>query len=291
MIKDLRLRYSASLEKSGERKDGKVMVRIVANHPSSDAVNDVILNEAFLKGREYFLAKGVIDYDHQTVRGKTALERASAIIGQPVDLKIENGVPVCYAYLFENNPFVKSSILPALETGSSVFGASVGAKKKAWSENRNGGQTVSDMLPFHIAITPLQQAVHDKTSISLQKSFDGENEICFENFADLIKSFEDLSDVMKAMEAGSVTDSTLMTGGQVVQNQSLEGDEPNVGEDKLFEIIEKISNAIMRREVNSMDDFEKFLDNCGLNAAAKVLVARTISAQAEKIDSVRAGII
>ena len=67
----------AELVKSETRVDGqKIHILIKASDESLDAENDNILSEAFTpEVRAFMLEKGVIDYDHITVRGANALEK------------------------------------------------------------------------------------------------------------------------------------------------------------------------------------------------------------------------
>ena len=128
-MRNFNFTYSATLSKAGKSKDGKIPVTIIPSLPTPDRENDTIALKAFDEDcRNEFLKDGIIDYDHLSYRGKDPLIKAQAIIGQPTNLFIEKSVPYCDAYLFEKNPFVAGSILPALETGSHTFGASVGGR-------------------------------------------------------------------------------------------------------------------------------------------------------------------
>lgn len=248
---DLNYSFPAQLIKSGEESNGRIPITIVPNHPSPDRVNDKIILKAFddecIKG---FLFDGVYDYDHISVLGKTPLEKAQAIIGQPEEFYIdeEKGQPVCHGFLFKGNPYVDNVIMPALLSGSKVFGASVGGRILKKSDDldpvtKKICKAISKISLKHIAITPLQKAIHQGTSVQLRKSCSGGGkcnekhncgekcnksfELQFDSFDCFLKSFEDDTEIIKALTAGSSTNIPDISGGQTIQNQSLEGSKIN----------------------------------------------------------------
>lgn len=208
----------AELIKSETRVDGqKIHVLIKASDESLDAENDNILSEAFTpEVRAFMLEKGVIDYDHITVRGANALEKASAIIGTPTEFyqELVKGRPVQFirGFLHRGNPFVDSTIAPGLESGSDRWGASIGGKMLAWNKNEQGGKRANKIWMNHIAITPAFKAVNPNTAVEILKSNDG-MEFC---------QFGTTMSLLKALQAGNQTDSALMSGAQALQPQSLE---------------------------------------------------------------------
>ncbi len=221
------------LTKSKDGNENRVNVRIVANDTTrADKVNDRIILKAFADAREGYIEDGIIDYDHVSVRGKTAIEKAEAIVGEPTDLTIDTGLPVCTGFLFRGNPYVEKSILPALKSGSKVFGASVGGQilKKSEDfdpETKQKVNRISKISLNHLALTPLSKAVSGRTSIELAKSLAGDvGLIEFASFGEMsewLSSEEDGDALDKALVAGAGTDVATIQGGQVLQSQSLEG--------------------------------------------------------------------
>lgn len=216
----------AELLKSETRfDDKKIHILIKASDETLDQENDNILAEAFTpEVREFMLSKGVIDFDHMTVRGANALEKATAVIGTPTEFfqELVKGAPVQFirGYLHRGNPFVDSTLAPALEAGSDRWGASIGGKILNWLKNSNGGKMAKSIWMNHVAITPAYKAVNKNTAVEILKSKDL-------NEADVeIHHFGSLGSLLKALEAGSATDSAQMTGAQAVQRQSLEGGKP-----------------------------------------------------------------
>lgn len=226
--------FPATFVKSGNEKDGRIPVTIIPSQPTVDRTNDKILLKAFddecIKS---FLFDGVLDYDHISILGKSALERSQAIIGEPENMFIDSKrkLPVIEGFLFKSNPYVSSAILPALEAKSNRFGASLGGKilMKSMEDDEDTHRVVNAISKIrikHCAITPLQKAVHQGTSITLRKSGEAEEyDIAFPDFGEFIKSIENQEEFMKALEAGAATDIASIKGGQAIQGQSLEGDD------------------------------------------------------------------
>lgn len=213
--------------------EGRVNVRIVVNDTTKpDKVNDRIVLKAFADARDSYVEDGIIDYDHVSVRGKTAIEKAEAIVGEPTDLTTDTGLPVCTGFLFRGNPYVEKSILPALKSGSKVFGASVGGRILKKSEDfdpdtKKKINRISQISLQHVALTPTYKAVSGHTSIELAKSLaDSVGLVEFASFGEMsewISPEEDGDALDKALVAGAATDVAALQGGQVLQSQSLEG--------------------------------------------------------------------
>ncbi|MFQ3675921.1 MAG: hypothetical protein SNJ64_05205 [Endomicrobiia bacterium] len=256
-----------SLEKSGEEVDGLIPVKIKINSPTPDKENERILLQAFDEETiKDFLANGVIDYDHESVRGQTAEDRAKAIIGQPKKFYIENGAPVVEAVLFKKNPYVQNAILPAIENGEnvSVWKASVGGgiiKKSTQFDPklRNKINNIEKIKLVHIAITPNYKAVHPDTYVKMIKSinidgmFTSPNKIIFNDFEPFCK----------ALTSGYITDMEGMTGGQVLNKQSLE---ENIIENNPIFIIEDVLNYIKKTDdIITYDRIIGYLEGKGLS--------------------------
>ena len=265
--------FPADILKAGEEKNGRIPITIIPSSPTKDRVNDKILLKAFDDSCiKSYLNDGIIDYDHLSFLGETPEIRARAIIGEPENFFIDKkrNVPVCEGFLFKGNPFVDDSIMPALEAKSKVFGASLGGKVLLKSSGIDPNtqsklNTISKISLKHIAITPLQKAVHQGTSVRLRKSADSspdEMDLIFSTFEDFVKSFEDGEYLQKALEAGAATDMVAMTGGQILQNQSLEGDALHRIKTVLPFIIEAIISGLVS---GRYEDFVRYLTARGLS--------------------------
>lgn len=281
--------YAATLQKTGKVVGNKIPIKIIPNVPTADRVDDTIHLKAFDDPtcRKSFISEGVLDWDHQTVRGKTPLEKAKAVVGKPEKLYVDNerNLPVCEGYLFANNPYVKEAILPALETESGVLGASVGGKvlksvAKSSSLGNKGGNDIYKIHLKHIAICLLQNAIHGGTSVELKKSIENNNEniFSFNSVHDLLKSFDNKDFLEKALTAGSTTDIANISGGQALQNQSLEGDKIVSAVLPFF-----LENVINGRIENNQKVYKSYLLNKGLSDKISSELIKLVAENSYKI--------
>lgn len=223
-----------TLEKATNAKEDEktIPIRMIANKLDIDKENQQILPQAFNKATiDNFLQFGLVDWHHMSVTGKTAEERAHAIIGKPYDFQWENKLPVVYAKLTKAHPIVKNSILPHLEAGQKVFGASVGGNiKKARnvideSLNRHKEQILAIEWE-HIAIAASPSVVSSGSEVTLIKAKNSEIKEPLIRFAD-VSAFEEESDlclrgdeIRKALEIGAGTDSATLVGADALRRQS-----------------------------------------------------------------------
>lgn len=236
---NLNYSFPATILKSGEENNNRIPITIIPNAPTVDRVSEKILLKAYDKECiEGFLFDGIIDYDHQSILGASPLEKAQAIIGEPENFYVDKikKLPVIEGYLFKGNPYVDSSIYPALKAGSKKVAASLGGKILRKSDDIDAStnkkiKAISKISLKHVALTPLQKAVHQSSSVMLRKSQNGEGEEIYEcqfdSFDTFMKSFTDAEDLQKALIAGSATDISNLSGGQALQKQSLEGSRVN----------------------------------------------------------------
>jgi hypothetical protein len=275
--------FPAQLKKSGKESNGRIPVEIIPSEPTVDRVNDKIILKAFEEARDDFLDEGIIDYDHKSVLGKNDLEKAQAIIGEPEDLYIdkERKIPVCHAVLFKGNPYVDTVIMPVLNNGSKIFGASVGGKilHKSFemdSETKREVNQISKILLKHIAITPRQKAVHPRTSLKLLKSFGEDDNLIMGNFDDFMKSIGD-EEMIKTLTAGAATDIANISGGQALQIQSLEGSK--VDKNKIKDSIPWILDGIRNQYHNNktVRDWTKYLVQKGFTPQEALITIQLLA--------------
>lgn len=279
------------LVKADEPNPNRIPVSVVANRPVPDKVNDLIVLKAFDDAREDFLHDGVLDWDHQTIRGTTAEEKAKAIVGQPEDMDTKSGAVVVKAFLFRGNPYVDNTIYPALRAGSKVIGASVGGRiiRKSLEWDEKSAKKVNKITKIslnHIALTPSYKAVCDGTSISLSKSLDEDSGLLvFTDFGDFAKSFAsgespiagEAEHTMKALVAGDATDSSVLRGGQALQPESLEGD---VLKHVWGDLLEDIKNGNLKPSHNAVVGW---LVNRGLSSERAKSMAYVLAHRAREI--------
>lgn len=219
------------ITKAGHEDSKVVNVRMVANSLKADKENDIITREAFNdKTVKEFVENGIIDWHHQSVLGRTQEERAQAVLGKPYDFKWEDNKPVVYGTLTKTHPIVKDAILPHLEAGQNVFGASVGGnivKATTIIDNNKPKKKILEINWTHLAIAPLPYVISYETSVSIVKAY-GTQDVMIQ-YSDLsafrnnINIIENEQQIRKAIMAGVATDTTQIRGGQALQSQSLEG--------------------------------------------------------------------
>ncbi len=231
------------LEKAkGKIENDKVIpIRMIANRLKIDKENQEILPQAFNKATvKSFLKHGIIDWHHQSVAGKTPEIRAKAIIGKPIDFawEKEDGVnlPVVYGNLTKSHPIVKDSILPHLDAGQDVFGASVGGNiKKADRIHDPIKDRIKEQISAinwdHIAIAGSPYVISQGSRVSLCKAAMPGTEVLSDTemfqFAD-ITAFEDDYELLhasgdqfrKALQVGAGTDIATYTGADALRTQS-----------------------------------------------------------------------
>jgi len=270
-----------------EKNSNRIPIDISASDPTPDKVNDSIVLKAFDDAREDFLKEGVIDFDHQTIRGPTKEDQAKAIIGQPEELDTKSGKVIVSGFLFKGNPYVDNSIYPALKAGSRVFGASVGGrilrKSLEWDEkSARKVNRITRIALNHIAVTPAYKAVHPNTSITLAKSLEEDGGLLmFDSFGEFAKSFTTVKEgteaVEKAMMAGVETDSAAIRGGQALQPESLEGD---VLKHVWGDLLEDIKNGNLKPSHNAVVGW---LVNRGLSSERAKSMAYVLAHRAREI--------
>jgi len=222
------------LKKADKQPDYmSVNVRMVANSMSPDKEDDEIVPQAFNEQTvKEFIENGIIDWHHQSLLGKTQEERAKAILGKPYYFEWVDNKPVVYATLTKSNPIVKDAILPHLEAGQKVFGASIGGSiRKAqvvWDNVRKKNKRlIMSIVWNHLAIAALPYVISSGTSVEIVKAYG--NEDLFVKYSDLSQFKEKISllyseeGIRKAIEAGTATNIEDILGGQALQEQDLEG--------------------------------------------------------------------
>lgn len=223
------------LEKASGQKEtnSTVPIRMIANRLEVDKENQEILPQAFNKATvDNFIKYGIIDWHHQSVTGKTAQSRASAIIGKPTGFEWEDKLPIVYGNLTKAHPIVKESILPHLEADQPVFAASVGGNiQKARNvldiSTQKSKEQILAINWDHIAIAASPYVISAGSDVKMVKAMLQEGEIAEDvciSFANL-NSFETEYDVafQKALTVGAGTNSASLIGVDAFRGQSLEG--------------------------------------------------------------------
>ena len=283
-LNELQFNIPVFLEKSTRKKNEEnYPIRIGISSSGIDRQKErMSLKSVFdQKAIDYHMAEGYVDYDHMSFRGATPLEKAQSICGKPYDfewvMKGGEEIPVVECNLFRGNPYVEKAIIPAMEHGNGVFGASIGGrtlqKSKPEFDKKAGAKvsTITKIKWIHDAITPLYKAVNTDTFIeNVAKSLATitENAIHREDLRamQVIDSFSALEKALTANEG--ITDYVTTQGGASMQAQSLEGARANIGKD-----IVKLNTDLMNsmvvlvktgQIVENLDTFIQWFENRGM---------------------------
>jgi len=238
--------FDIEINKSAKETNQRIPIRIEASSETLDRDNDLILKSAYDDDTiSNFLKTGILDYDHKSILGATEQEKAKAIIGEPTDFRMEKSknaemeVPVIYGDLYKENLFVSDSILPALKARSTRWGASIGGSILKADNRLDGDKSyreISKIKLNHCAITPTQKAINKFTSVEMIKS-----------------EFETFEYFIKALTAGASTSIGEITGGQVLQSQSLEGSYKSLMP-VMLSVIKGFKKAKEESSSNNIDD-------------------------------------
>lgn len=242
-----RLYLQLDLRKALERDErGNYIVLAEASNEALDFQGQVVLQKALLESKDYFLANGVISYDHRHLaptEGESDWYPEKYVIGEPVDVVRKGRKTYVKMRLYKSNPIVRD-IVGKLKDGSTRIRTSIGGKRAqvAAAYDRKVGKPIERVVKVlwdELAITfkPVNQTL---SPIAL----DGQA------FA-------------KALMAGSATDSAGMTGGRAMIPQSLEGDRD----------ADALRGAIEAGRVNTRTDAELFLKarGCGWSRVTAIV--------------------
>lgn len=214
------------IEKAGKNpeKNDRYEVYIKASAEKLDQQDEKVLMKALQEQAEFFVANGVIDYDHYSKRDRANADKY--LIGEPLEVRFEKSTKTTYVHGFLYRGIEKAeNIIKLLDAGSTRVGASIGggifAKSKEFDETLGKRVTKIQKCRWdHLALTPTSQAVLLGTQVSTMaigsfaKSLS--HMICNSNGCYWSGDFE------KALEAGTATDVAQIVGGQALQKQSLE---------------------------------------------------------------------
>lgn len=255
--------------------DKTTPIRMIANRLKLDKENQQILPQAFNKATvDKFIKYGIIDWHHGSVMGRTPEQRAQAILGKPYDFQWEDSLPVVYGRLTKAHPIVRNAILPHLEAGQNVFGASIGGSvRKARNVldpiTKQQRSQIMEIEWEHIALAASPYVISAGSEVSLVKA-DGMDEpvMHFSDIAafetDYSLCFSDVT-VRKALEMGAGTDIAQLVGADALRVQSRQVPDSYAGysyNDLVQRVIEGLQNETVG---GSVEGVIIFLKGLGLN--------------------------
>lgn len=274
--------------------DKLVPIRMIANTLLSDRENQRIAKEAFSdKTVKNFLSYGLIDWHHQSKTGATDKERSAAILGRPTGFSWEMNLPVVTGALTKSNEIVSKNMLPHLEAGNHVFGASVGGsirKARHVVEATGVVEEIIDIYWDHIAIAGSSYVIAPGSEVRLNKadSINRDAELVYPDWSALLSDFAEgeNSVLAKALMAG---ENTTQFGGNAngfsaVQPQSLEGYQEVSSEDAVSISGEQVLELMARGIIGeSWEEVRRYLDRSGVPKSNWDAICKWVDAFLNKI--------
>lgn len=197
---ELALRKSAC--KTDE--DGNYLFEVEASNENLDFQNQRVLQRALWDSRDNFLKYGVISNDHLHHSESTDGGKVSSpdeIIGEPVDVRMEDGKTIVVGKLYHSNPTAQAFIR-LLKDGSTRVRSSIGGIFPKVRKLPDGSEAVTSVLWNDLALTstPVNNTV---------------------GYARLVKSYTP-DQFVKALQAGYETDNAQKTGGEALISENME---------------------------------------------------------------------
>lgn len=250
-----------------EDENGNYIFEVEASNENLDLQNQITLQSALLKSKEYFLTNGVIsdDHLHKTRNPDGSVEtHKDRIIGEPISIRTDGKSTFVKGILYSGVKAAKDYI-NLLKNKSSRVKASIGGIMPKVHKNADGTETITAFMWNDLALTcsPVNWTVG---SAKFAKSMN-------------------VVDFCKSLNAGSGTDSASYEDGRALQNEDLEnetvkiqelsndGDLSGDTEKDDFEKSEVDDDAIIREckicidsgELKSMNSIQRFLMDKGFD--------------------------
>ena len=260
------------LEISNLQKAGSdlISVDIVANHLTEDSEGELILKEAFNDETvNSFLSEGVIDFWHDSDNEEFSKEKQNAaIIGKPVSFRWDGGKPVVTAQLTKSHPRVQE-MLPHLEAGQPVYGASVAGSKMVLKTVDGTGKEhriIPKIKWSKLAIAPAPYVVNrgGGLNVRMNKAQELTCEFAdFDSFNRNISVFGKEEELKKALTAPESAGALYSEPGGVLTKQSIEKSPVNLtlsdqdGLDLIDTIIGVKERRIPLRKADYLNHFKE----------------------------------
>jgi|WetSurMetagenome_2_1015567.scaffolds.fasta_scaffold67743_2 hypothetical protein len=202
MAQDERIYLELQLsQKVEEDINGNYIIKAEASNENVDVDGQIVLQNALVKSKDYFMKNGIISWDHlhkQKDANGNIVTNPEFIIGEPLGIETEGDKTFVKAILYKGNKIVED-IVDKLRQGAKIIKTSVGGRK------------------------PVVQKSYDKnTGKNLEKIVDV-------NWDELALTYKPCNQTLspvqliKSLQAGYPVDSANMSGGETLVKQDLEG--------------------------------------------------------------------
>ncbi len=199
----LEFRLSKSIQTD---ENGNFIIEAEASNENLDFDGQVVLQRALTGSKDYFLANGVISYDHRHLiadPNDPTWSPEKYIIGEPMGVFSRGTKTFVKAKLYKSNE-IAQEIVRKLRDGSTRLKTSVGGRKpevmQEWS--RELGRNVEKVV----------RVLWDELAITFKPVNQTLDPVVLSGAA-----------FVKSLSAGAGTDSSGMTGGRAMIGQDLEG--------------------------------------------------------------------
>lgn len=261
------------LIKAEENEKGEKFVYFHASSEQKDSQEETVLQKALRESADYFLAEGVISYDHlhKSVNDDGRIEiRPEYIIGEPVDVKFsddeyKNTFVKARLYVSDD---AKSSLANEIwrmaKSGSTRLRASVGGRilrrnannsdiieKVIWDDLCATVKPVNKSLSG-VSVYPLEEFAKSFSATTNRRKYKAE-----EYGYDLNNPIDRMcwESLNKALETTSTDTATAYTGGRALQT----GGGDDTRKEEISEIMKSLVNDIKNGDIKSVEDIKSKL--------------------------------
>jgi uncharacterized protein YegP (UPF0339 family) len=246
---NLIIRKSA-VDKTDE--NGNFIFEVEASNENLDLQGQVVLQRALLASKSHFLSNGVISYDHLHKRRDpetgTVISDPTMVIGEPIEVKTDGKKTIVVGKLYKSSQ-IAQDIIQKLKDGSTRVKASVGGIfPKVVKDARNGIEKIVSVLWNDLALTV--SPVNSTVTPAFAKSY--------------LEPYE----LVKALNAGTGTDSAEFEGGRAIIPEDMESQTYDVTENLIIHAdkIRSLMAALSTGEIEGQAEAIEFLERQGMNS-------------------------
>ena len=250
---DDRIYLELTMSKAIETDEhGNWIIEAEASNENLDFDGQVVLQRALSGSKDYFLANGVISYDHRHLRADPEDPNWSPekyIIGEPIDVTTDGDRTFVKAKLYKSNEIARE-VVKKLRDGSTRMKTSVGGKRPEIisSFDSRVGRAVEKVV----------RVLWDELAITFKPVNQTLEPVALSSAA-----------FVKSLQAGFGTDSSAMTGGRAMIPSDMNG-----GRHKPH--VHAVVMAMTYGDVTDEDAAEQFLKNRGCTPEEAKTILRDI---------------
>jgi hypothetical protein len=242
-------------------ENGNFIFEVEASNENLDLQGQVVLQRALMASKNHFLSNGVISYDHlHKRRGEDGqiISDPSMVIGEPIEVKTEGTKTIVVGKLYKSNEKAQD-LIQKLKDGSTRVKASVGGIfPKIIKDAKNGIEKIVSVLWNDLALTV--SPVNSTVSPAFAKSYLEPHEL------------------VKALSAGTGTDSAQFDSGRALIPEDMETQTQEITEtySPYSDKIRSLMAALNTGEVSGQEEAIEFLERQGIGSDQSRAIVREI---------------